>query len=595
MAMVYLTDRKLNNDYKKDNAIEVNIPLPQKNDEIKSSSRRKLSPPFNLHGKGHEDLSILNNNPGPGSYNVEQDFIKPKLNANLDLHFLTKCPRFTKNNDESLENLGPGTYNPNEKPKIKKKFFHRPNSYLNKYSANSSSISSIPSKSNIFGYYENENGTLVQTINPLSESQLYRETKKTEKMFHLKDKNPIVKWNRMSARNLTPVKKENNTINNLMNDVTINKSRCSIKNESLGDISKISKLETDISFIKNSKEQKKQEPPKKCVMKELMSNYRKKINSSHIILTKKEEIEPIDIQREIEFLNYAENHNKKGILYPLNFNHLRYYKPEKEQFFGSTVERNITKLPITDRVLNPGPGAYFRETFNKYKDDFRNGSFPKSKRMEVVVKKDSSLGPGSYDVENYDYFRKKSFNRGGSFSCVKRFSNMASDDNYISNKKNISPGPGDYDIVNLWKKYIRAKSEKIIYVDADKEAKIKKSLELNNKKPDFNTYQNNAYINVLQTKIKSKINPYSAENCPFLSGIGRFAIDKDIEKKSHLGPGKYEQIKEPKNKSINVPFNSIQEKKRSYIKKSNPFISPAEYQKDSYFDWNKKSFNVMFV
>ena len=33
----------------------------------------------------------------------------------------------------------------------------------------------------------------------------------------------------------------------------------------------------------------------------------------------------------------------------------------------------------------------------------------------------------------------------------------------------------------------------------------------------------------------------------------------------------------------------------SYIKKSTSFVSPQEYQQNSYFDWNKKSFNIMFV
>lgn len=31
------------------------------------------------------------------------------------------------------------------------------------------------------------------------------------------------------------------------------------------------------------------------------------------------------------------------------------------------------------------------------------------------------------------------------------------------------------------------------------------------------------------------------------------------------------------------------------MKNNNVLVSPQDYQQDSYFDWNKKSFNIMFV
>ena len=118
-------------------------------------------------------------------------------------------------------------------------------------------------------------------------------------------------------------------------------------------------------------------------------------------------------------------------------------------------------------------------------------------------------------------------------------------------------------------------------------------------KPDFNNYQNFKMINLIQTKVNSKINPYTSENIPFMSGIGRFTMNKEIRISKNRGPGSYEIIKNYDNsfnkKLNNAPFNSTQEKKISYLNRSNSCVSPADYQKNSYFEWNKKSFNVMFV
>ena len=169
MAMVFLTDRKINYNTKKyDNPFNNNLHLIQKIEEEKIIQQNKT--PFNTQGKGHQNFNnILNNNPGPGAYNLENDIIKPQKNSNQNLNFLTNSPRFNKIDLE--DNPGPGSYNLYEKPLIKKRLLKRPNSNTSfKYNTNSiTNISTIPAKRQLFGYLENEDGELVQAIDPLFE------------------------------------------------------------------------------------------------------------------------------------------------------------------------------------------------------------------------------------------------------------------------------------------------------------------------------------------------------------------------------------------------------------------------------------------
>ena len=605
MAMVFLTDRKMNND----TLINKNFlnnklpPIPKKEEE---KTFQNIKPPFNIQGKGHQNLNIINNNPGPGSYNIEMNILKPKQNSNSNLNFLTKSPRF--NNNDSNKSPGPGAYNLIEKPLIQKRLFQRPSSNISsKYKTNSvNNISTIPAKRQLFGYLVNEDGDLIRAIDP--EFEKYYSGEKNNSIgpdrynFLLKEKNPIVNWKRMSARNLSAIKKDQNSILNI-NINSNNISKNSMNNESIGDISKISKLDTDISFIKNNGENNNKHRIK---MKDMIENYKRKLNLSRIVISKKTEIEPIDIQNELEFLNYAENSifNKRGIFYPISLNQMKYQsKPEEYQFFGSSVERGIDKLPLTDRILNPGPGSYFHETLKKFKIKNKNkdknkinSTFSRSKRPGLIMHKSSStLGPGSYNIKN-NLSSKKSFSNIGSFACERRFPEKEQNENCVKNQNYINE---DYKSNNNWKKEFKKEFNKKYFVNVEKEIKKIKDKKIEEKKPDFNNYQNERFVNILKTKVFSKINPYVSQNSPFMSGLGRFIKNKEDENSIKRGPGAYELRKNIgksyQNNINNAPFNSNSEKKSNYLFRANSCVSPGEYVKDSYFDWNKKSFNIMFV
>ena len=116
---------------------------------------------------------------------------------------------------------------------------------------------------------------------------------------------------------------------------------------------------------------------------------------------------------------------------------------------------------------------------------------------------------------------------------------------------------------------------------------------------DFNNYQSNSIINLIQSKIKRNINPYSSKRNPFLSGQARFSY-KEIKNNKNLGPGKYNIKDDSLNKNIynHAAFNSNQPREiyfSNIINNSNEDLSPASYQLNNYYSWDKKSFNIMFI
>jgi hypothetical protein len=382
------------------------------------------------------------------------------------------------------------------------------------------------------------------------------------------------------------------------------------KNESVYSVnSDLSKVDTDISF---ARERENKFEYKKFTTKNLMDKYKKNLNASianvHSLKKKEDQEDAFDIEKELEFLNSYENRLQKRLYPSYNYNQARYqYKPIDQQFFGSTVDRGITYMPFTERLLYPGPGSYFHQTFRNFekKKNLKKNisTFSQSKRDSQLIKKVSSnLGPGSYNITKIDPYKKKSFNKFGNFSCEKRFPDLNKDIDKEKTEEDETPEPTKFLIGESWKKKLEKKQNKLVYVNMDKEMKNKEFKKQIEKRPDFNYYQNEKMINLIQTKVNSKINPYSSKHNPFLSGLGRFKLEKVQDSTINIGPGKYDFStnlgKDYSKLAIKAPFNSNQEKDKgygSYINENNVLVSPQEYQQDSYFDWNKKSFNIMFV
>ena len=214
MAMVFLTDRKLNNSNINDNnnksqnikENKLNNSSILNNNIENATTYPKIKAPFNTLSKGHDYIERVNKNPGPGAYNIENDILKPPINALENMNFMVNTPRFIENKSQ-IKSPGPGSYNISDKPLFQRKIFNNPNSKINNsnntYKYNSiNSVSSIPSKNHNYGYLENEDGELIQAIVPVSEDYFSGEKNNSvgpgRYYIYYQDNNPIVKWNKMS-------------------------------------------------------------------------------------------------------------------------------------------------------------------------------------------------------------------------------------------------------------------------------------------------------------------------------------------------------------------------------------------------------------
>ena len=144
--------------------------------------------------------------------------------------------------------------------------------------------------------------------------------------------------------------------------------------------------------------------------------------------------------------------------------------------------------------------------------------------------------------------------------------------------KNEIPGPGTYDPEQI-KSHINTK--KMILTN-----------EYNNK---IDVYKNdiNYNLNTIEYKNLKKSTSTNLKNVLFNRTIPTSKNYLNYKKISP-SPGQYYKDKKYEIKQTNPPFHSSSNKifKFNFSKINN--VGPGQYNKDSYFDWNKKSFNLSY-
>ena len=419
--------------------------------------------------------NLVNNvdTPGPGKYDIPNDFHNFSLNKSNHKSFITNTPRFDTNNKN--DNLpGPGSYNltesSNKMLSLKKLFSFQKIKHLYKNCGSLQNINTIPKK-NQLGFYENEKGELVQIKDLNISENIVFEKEKQFKKYKMKKiiKNPIVNWNKMSRRIITP-----------------NKNKKGIFN-----LDKINETDIDMTLKHNNS------------LKDMIKNYKSMIAPKQTtILSEIEKINKIIKEffyeeKESDFLNEEVKaimnnallkakldknlHKRKGKVYPINFNILkRHPQIEEEMAFGSKKKMDLQETN-TLQNNNPGPGAYFD---NSYRNHFINSKSLK-KNYKIINEREANtetniqkkkktfspsvlLGPGSYNLIK-DQFDKKSFNRVGSFSNERRFYEISG-----NKEEENSPGPGQYNCdINWLKEYYNKKLLQKL-VDSQKTQSIKR-------------------------------------------------------------------------------------------------------------------------
>ena len=307
----------------------------------------------------------------------------------------------------------------------------------------------------------------------------------------------------------------------------------------------------------------------------------------------------IDIKKESDFF-------KRGIPYP-----------EFRQFFLSNNER------FQEEKVNSllGPTTYFKE------NNYYNGSFNKletdkimdinktketpfstrEKRFNNINSPNGSLnskqaktpGPGSYDPFLIKNKKKISNNPNNMFNFrQKRFGPSPSELKW----QMMTPGPGDY--INPYTATGTRNTLLIngIYTDIRKgkeilrqKAKTQKPLKPieDEGNPGVGSYDPDKVMSIAY-KNRKKAKERKENEKLKIAFDSHMKSEKTLnELKSNLGPGIYYKELPVKAPFIRSPFQNEEER----MKDGNPGsgLEPGHYNVKSYFDWNKKTYNVSYL
>ena len=312
--------------------------------------------------------------------------------------------------------------------------------------------------------------------------------------------------------------------------------------------------------------------------------------------------------------------------------------PESKQFFLSNMERFPYSLNNNNNNINLGPTTYFINN-EYYNSAFNTGNIKKNKNLNKIknapfntrqkrfalYRNDKlnllSPGPGSYDPNLKANIEKNNFNnKVTSFNLrQKRFGPNNSNLKWQMN----TPGPGSYinpytatgtdNTVFINGLYLdRRRGKEILRPKSQNVRILKNNSDINNNAlnvkfngPDFGTYdadkiytiaynnkkkaknqkENNEKLNIAFDSHNSKMNLPDYD----LNNKTRF---KDKEIRSNIGPGFYYKEKTVEVKQIYPPFHDSAMK---YQENQPLQIGPGYYDPTSYFDWNKKSYNITFI
>ena len=565
--------------------------------------------PFNSSTK-KTNLNIKKDNNkeiGPGYYYKNSSFIKNSFSTksnNNNINFLNyalnelmnrrKDKEKLSNNETIINNITKikldNITNYNEDLKTKcENLIKKKNIIILPTTKTKMRVNSIPFKNDSFGYEIDNNGNVIIANKP---NENYNNiTFNINDKFGKKLKNKIkcIDWSKMSSRNMSFQK--TNDYNNSNNSNNNNKK----SNHSISAPNEKNEKEIEIDNINttNTSENKSK------------NNIRKNLKHSHSMC------EILSKNLKSKLSNKNENYlnkNKENFIYENLFNvqpgpgyyyndndYEKYINPKikLKDGFGSTEKKNKY---YNNNNINLGPGSYFKTKYPIKKPNFYPLS-EKTNKLNFLMNNNNDInnnkffiseinknvGPGSYDIKSeFDKIKKSNF----SGSNEKRF-------NYKIINEN--PGPGKYIQLNEWAK----KEEKIhlkeILNNFKEKRKEEKNIKNNSIIPGVG-YYNPQIISSIGYKILSKENKIQSIIAPFNSCQERFLNKSHSSNNIFVGPGSYNNNVSSFNFKVNNSvFNNNQSK---LLKEKNSIqnnIGPGSYHQFNYNDWNKKSFNVLFV
>ena len=261
-----------------------------------------------------------------------------------------------------------------------------------------------------------------------------------------------------------------------------------------------------------------------------------------------------------------------------------------------------------------GPGTYFKEK-NKYEPKFKtllHIKFPEKQKVKseksvyisnlIKKNKEKHPGPGEYNLEG-ELIKKEVSNNRSFGSKVERFhgkeinigKNNKENKNTNNIRKYINQFIKEENIKNIHRtkklKYL-SKIERI-----KKKEKLRRQQYVNKPIPSVGTYSPETTKSIYYD-VFSRLNPYRNSVAPFNMVNSRFSQIKNpsLEKHETPGPCDYEVL--PAFKALNVDKRKYNifgqnEQRKSVLLNKNPGVGLYDIGKLN--EWNKKSYNILFI
>ena len=556
-----------------------------------------------------ERFKNLSNNINNNNYNniSNNSNLESKINNNNNIKNIKNEILNLKHNNNNIEILKKKNYN--------KKYYEIINkNKTNLLTGSLNRLLSIPSKK-MNGYLiKNKSAEII--LNPLFLEKKENEIGPGSYDIKMIEKNNIIDWNKQInlKEKIKKIKEKNEK------DFIEKMKKFGDKKENNNNKNKINSVYENYIKIKNKKENylkllKFNENEKNALINnkiKLLNNeipgpgyYEKDINRTQIIINKNK-IQNFgnSVKRNL----FEENKNSNNFLGPTTyFNQKNKFEKDKKinyfYFINKSLERSVlsckkTKINSNENInINknknfiPGPGSYnLSKSFIKKSASEKELLHSYEKRNNIFNNiKNNNPGPGAYLSQNYlsefNYNKNnkiiEKFYEEDDENYLKKESNKINEENEkrrneiiekINEKKNISPSPNDYlvDFYNSIEYFnlVKSRNKNIQKINGPfliSSLRFKNENNNNNnlKEKNFN-YNDFILIKNINKNNKNKHNIFNKFNNSFLnlkhsssfcSKINRFDTNK--EENNKLGPGYYE--------------------------------------KENQFDWNKKTFNILFI
>ena len=524
--------------------------------------------------------------PGPGSYEGGSHPIVLSNSSKIKKKFFITGESRFKTSDNKIP--GVGEYDINIfNNKFINKYYNTPNRIrsLHDFILNEK-INTLPDKLLLNNNFDDaEFKTENKSFNNNSTSK--------KNILSLKHNNAI-DWKKVSKKTLdVPFSNKINNINNAnMNNDFIMLTEFNI-------ISNKQNLEDEKEKIKKSTQNKTEQN----IFKNNILGFKDNFDSKCINLT---------TNRDEKQKQKNEPEPGPGAYDPKNENFKIEPKKNKFQNFGTYESRHMfpisnikRKINFSDSIKNKyilNKNNDSKNKLNKYKRLLHNLRINIIQEQSNKYKKNiqNNLGPGSYSPDNYFNISTNNI-KFLNFSKTINTAQMKNEEiNPSYFNLNTNPGVGEYDVLGEFKKNIeynlslvKSKKNKEIVDHKLRIEKFKKNRKKNQKKIYFLDY-----VDTYEYKMKKFYKDNNIYRPPFNSAVPKFTYEKinynnDYDDINIDDVDNNRDLRNKNNNNINIPFLS-RAKRWNSIEKYGGRLGPGTYEQKSFFDWNKRSFNVQY-